>query len=178
MVLKDMNKKRFLIIVFLLVLNLLVMSFLFAADDWVVKIGNEKVSIKKFNNAYKAVVYFRVLSSPIPISDKQINKVLGHNKGKKLYLENLIDEYLIVADAKEKKLFDESKINEQVKVISKYIKRQLIIKEFIKKYIYPKIKQKLKAQKAVKKLKRYLAKLRMNAVIIKNKRLDFLSLID
>ncbi len=185
------------------------MTLLFAGGTWIVQVDDNKISLKEFTDAYKAVVYFRILSSPVPVAKEQIRKVLESKDGKRLYLKSFVDEYLIVEKAKEKELFDESKINRQIKGISKNLKRQLIIKKFIEKYIYPKvkvsssevnkaykeeikrknsrlkgmpvrqakklIKQQLRAQKAMKKLKRYVEKLRLEGVLIYNKSISIVS---
>ncbi|HEO64757.1 MAG TPA: hypothetical protein ENI73_02705 [Spirochaetes bacterium] len=204
-----MKRRSFIIIVTLLSLNLMVMTLLFAGGTWIVQVDDNKISLKEFTDAYKAVVYFRILSSPAPVEKEQIRKVLESKDGKRLYLKSFVDEYLIVEKAKEKELFDESKINRQIKGISKNLKRQLIIKKFIEKYIYPKvkvsssavnkaykeeikrknsrlkgmpvrqakklIKQQLRAQKAMKKLKRYVEKLRLEAEILYNKSISIVS---
>ncbi len=204
-----MKKRSFIIIVALLSLNLMVMTLLFAGGTWIVQVDDNKISLKEFTDAYKAVVYFRILNSPAPVEKEQIRKVLESKDGKRLYLKSFVDEYLIVEKAKEKELFDESKINRQIKGISKNLKRQLIIKKFIEKYIYPKvkvsssevnkayrqeikrknsrlkgmpvrqakklIKQQLRAQKAMKKLKRYVEKLRLEGVLIYNKSISIVS---
>ncbi|GMT49806.1 MAG: hypothetical protein IEMM0008_1345 [bacterium] len=197
-----MKRRSFIIIVGLLALNLLVMTLLFAGGTWIVKVNDDTISLKEFTDAYKAVVYFKVLSSPVPVGKEEIRKVLENRDGRKLYLKSFVDEYLIVEKAKEKEIFNESKIDRQVQAISKNIKRQLIIKKFISKYIYPKvkvsssevnkvykqerkrkntplkgmpvnqakklIKKQIRARKAMKKLGRYVDKLRLEGVIVYN----------
>ncbi len=197
-----MKKRSYIIITVLLALNLLVMTLLFAGGTWIVKVNDDKISLKEFTDAYKAVVYFKVLSSPVPVGKEEIRKVLENKDGKKLYLKSFVDEYLIVEMAKEKEIFNESRINKQVKAIGKNIKRQLIIKQFISKYIYPKVKvsssevnkeykrlkklknsplkgmpvnqakkiirKQIRARKAMKKLGRYVEKLRLEGIIIFN----------
>ncbi len=204
-----MKRQSFIIIVTLLALNLMVMTLLFAGGTWIVQVNDDKIPLKEFSDAYKAVVYFKVLSSPVPVGKEQLRKVLESEDGKRLYLKSFVDEYLIVEKAKEKELFNESKINKQIKAISKNLKRQLIIKKFIAKYIYPKvkvsssevnkvynqeikrknsqlkgqpvakakkfIKQQLRAQKSIKKLKRYVEKLRLEAEILYNKSISIVS---
>ncbi len=150
-----MNRKLLTIVIILLSLNLTFLAFLYARSTWITKINGEKISLEDFNEYYKAVLIFAALNSPLPISESQMNRILNDDTRRKSYLTNFENEYLVIKKAREKELYDESEINNTVQLISKVMKRQLILKEFYKKFIVPKIhihdKQIIKEYKSLKK---------------------------
>ncbi len=136
-------KKR--IIVILLGLNLIFISFLIAKDTWITKIDDKTVSLKKFYNSYNAITQFRAMSSPIPISKKDIKKILKNKESKKLFLIDFENQQLLLSNikelAKQKKFYyNEQKIDKLLKSITSYLKKQLIISNFVRDYFYPKVK--------------------------------------
>lgn len=135
-----MSQRLLKTIVILLVLNLAFLVLMYGQADWITKINGDKITKKEFNDAYKGVVIFGSINSPKPLTNKQINELLVDKEKKELYLRNFQDEYLIIQKAKEKGLYDEKDVEKKAKAICGLIKRQIIVKQFVNKYIIEKVK--------------------------------------
>ena len=113
---------------------------MFGKGPWISKIDKDTISLAEFNLAYKGVGLFGILTSPIPISDKKVQSLMNNKQRRSSFLRVYEDEHLILREAKNKKIYSEAKIQKKVSILSRMIKRQLIIKEFLRKTLYPKIK--------------------------------------
>ena len=130
-----MNYKK-LLIIFLVMLNI---GLLFAQSNWIAKIDGEKISLDEFNEMYRAAILVSLLNSPVPIAQSDIDKLYNDKERRKLFLRNLEAKYLIMKVSKEKGYYSDSKIEKDMKGLSKLFRQQLILKEFYQKHIFPKV---------------------------------------
>jgi hypothetical protein len=138
-------KRSIFVICILLILNIVLISFLIARDIWLTKIDDKTISIKEFEDSYSAITQFRAMSSPVPVSKKDIAKVLKDKDSKKLFLIDFENQQLLLHTInklvkKNKFSYNERKIDRLLKSITVYLKKQLVISNFVRDYFYPKIK--------------------------------------
>lgn len=122
--------------------------------NWVSKINDKhKITLTKLNKYYELSIIMSTLNSFIPISEKDMKKILNDSSRKSMFLKNLENQILITEKAKEKKLINFKKIDDYSADLVNVLRYQLIIKEFVQKFIYPKIKiSKKEVNKAYSKL--------------------------
>lgn len=129
------------ILVILLLNGLISTLTLYAAGSWLLKINGEEVlSIDSFEKDFDAYIDFQSLSQPL-ISKSEIKKNKDSKKNKKLYLQTLINDLLMIKDAKKQGIYDKNKVAKKVKIISKIFERQFIKQLYIRKVIIPKAKR-------------------------------------
>ncbi len=134
-----MFQKKWIILI--TILNLVLFSFsVYAMSGWLIKInGKTVVSIKRFEKEFETIIDFQALNNPF-VSESEVNDAKRDKDEKKKYLKNLINEYLVLTDAKNQELYSDSELKEKVKILSKVFKRKFIQNIYMKKIIKKKVK--------------------------------------
>jgi hypothetical protein len=118
----------------ILLTNILVFG-LYAGGKWLIKLNGEvKLTDDQFSKEYLAFVELQGILNPY-LTSKKINELKNSNERKKQYFEGLVDESLIIEDAKRQKIFSEKQYDEKARILSNIIKKMLIKKIYIEKVV-------------------------------------------
>lgn len=122
----------------------LLISGLYAADKWLIKITdtNNKVRViksREFINDYST--YLGLQSTFSNISDKMIKRLIKNKRKQQEYLKSYLSYELIVQYCKQRNLVNMRRVSLKARKMASIIKRMLIVKQFIKKMVVPKIKK-------------------------------------
>lgn len=113
----------------------LVIWTLHAQQNWLLRIDNkESLSIRDFEKDFLSFLELQILNNPL--SELSELKALQKDRGrKKLYLQDRINEILLLEDAKSKGVYKEKEIDDKVEQISGIFKRMLIKQYYIRKIV-------------------------------------------
>ncbi|MDH4128354.1 MAG: hypothetical protein OEV44_06345 [Spirochaetota bacterium] len=128
-------------IILIITLNIIITSITVYASNWLFKLdGKEILTINEFEEDYEAFIDFQTISQPFA-SEKEIKAAKANKSQKNVYLKNILNEILIVQDAKDRKIYNDSDLNKKVETIAKIIKRQFIKYIYLQKVVSSRVKK-------------------------------------
>ena len=126
----------------LCILFLLVGTVFAASQGWVFSIkfsdtNSRTVSSEEFLADYGA--YLLLQSELSGLDDSLVSKLLANKQKRKEYSELMLNHLLVIEFVKERNLVNFAQVDAKVKRISAVLRKMIIVKEFMKKVIEPKV---------------------------------------
>ncbi|MDH5682187.1 MAG: SurA N-terminal domain-containing protein [Spirochaetota bacterium] len=130
-----MRKRTKFILLLVTVLNVALFSITAYASGWLLKINNKTViTMSEFNEEYNASVELQIMNLPL-MPENDIKEMMNSKELKKNFLKQLINEHIVIREAKKRKIFDDEAIERKLDILRKIFKRKLIWSEYIRKVI-------------------------------------------
>lgn len=124
---------------FFFILNMLFLSLTYSeSSNWLIRMDSVEISNNDFNSSFLNYLDFEYFTNSM--LQKDMEKV-SDDKIRSAYLQNYINNLIILNEVKKKKLFNMKEIDQKVVDFSKILKDIIIKKMFITNIIKPSIKK-------------------------------------
>lgn len=135
-----MKSKKFIYI--FTILNIAILSVTVYAASWLVKIDDKQVmDVSTFETEYDGFIDLQAFSQPLGLfaTPEELKETKDDNNNKLVFLNNVVNDLIIVQYAKEKNMYDEASVEKRTKALASILRRMIIKQTFIQKAILPKV---------------------------------------
>ena len=117
------------------IINVALFSLTAYASGWLLKINDKTVlTMSEFDKEFEASIELQLMNMPL-VSEKDLREMKNNKELKKKYFRQLINEYIVIREAKKKNIYKESDLDERLDILRNIFKRKLIWSTYIRKVI-------------------------------------------
>ncbi len=130
------------VIIVVIMSNIVISALsIYAASNWLFTInGKAFLTTQDLDADYDINIDVQALFRP-QFTENVVKLAKNDKKQKELYIDSIINDYLIMEEAKEQGIFDEQLYNRKAQLAGRLIKRKLIKNLYIKKVLFNQIQE-------------------------------------